>query len=330
MKRIFLAATLTLGFTATAALASSGKTADGCTYKVINGQYLTSCDPTPQAASDQVVVASAAPAVVASAPVTSYGAVPMRANPDALVPSVQTVAPQTMTVSLSTAVQSSLVIEEAVEPQESFKDYTYVGANLSSTSIKEGGSSTGLGATIGANLDEYFGVELGYNYTSQGLNLGLDTRGNTLGDTYPAREDSALKSHLITAEFQGYATNSNRRFRPYLGLGMGVKLSSLKEKTLGSGNNYGYYGNETPTGTLSQTSFGGIGSAGAKVRVGKAFQVGVAFRYFFPLLRQESSLRQQRSTYGEYASAQTRLTKADEALTGASQYQLQGGLEYSF
>jgi hypothetical protein len=111
---------------------------------------------------------------------------------------------------------------------------------------------------------------------------------------------------------------------------MVVKLSSLKEKSLGNGSNYGYYGSENPSGNLSQTSFGGVGSAGAKVRVSKAFNVAVAFRYFFPILRQESSLRQQNSGYGDYASAHTRLTKADEILTGASQYQLQGGLEYSF
>lgn len=322
MKRIFVAAIFTLGFTATAAWAASGKTADGCTYKVINGQYLTSCDPKPQAA-DQVVMVASAPS---SAPVTSYGAVPMRSNPDALVPSVQTVSPQTMQVSLSAPMQSSLVKEEMAERPESFRDYTYVGANLGSTSIKDGRSSTGLGATIGANLDEHFAVELGYNYTSQGLNLGLDTRGNSLGDTYPARDDSTLKSHLIATEFQGYATNSNRRFRPYLGLGMGVKISSLKEKSL-SGNSYNYYGAATPSGSLNQTSFGGIGSAGAKLRVGKGFHVGVAFRYFFPLLRQESSLSQEGNFY---AGNQTRLTKADDTLTGASQYQLQGGVEYSF
>lgn len=326
MKRIFIATTLAFGFTVTAAWAASGKTADGCTYKVINGQYLTSCDPKPQA-SDQVVTVAAAPA---AAPVTSYGTVPMRSNPDALVPSVQAVAaPQTMTVNLSSPMQSSLVKEEVVEKQESFKDYTYVGANLNSTSIKEGRSSTGLGATIGANLDEHFGVELGYNYTSQGLNLGLDTRGNTLGDSYPAREDSTLKSHLITTEFQGYATNSNRRFRPYLGLGAGVKISSLKEKSLGNGSSYGYYG-ETPNGSLSQTSFGGIGSAGAKVRVGKDFNVGVAFRYFFPIIRQESRLDRGNAMVNAYTTPQTRLTKADDELTGASQYQLQGGVEYSF
>lgn len=319
MKRIFLATTLVLGFTATAAWATSGKTADGCSYKVINGQYLTSCDAKPQV-SDQVVT-------VAAAPVTSYGSVPMRSNPDAPVPSVQTVSPQTMTVSLSAPMQSSLVKEEVAEKEESFKDYTYVGANLSSTSIKDGRSSTGLGVAIGANLDEYFGVELGYNYTSQGLNLGLDTRGNSLGSTYPAREDSTLKSHLIAAEFQGYATNSNRRFRPFLGLGAGVKISSLKEKSVGNGSSYGYYGDTTPTGSLNQTTFGGLGSAGAKLRVGKDFHLGVAFHYFFPLLRQESSFERGGNSY---MASQTRLTKADDTLTGASQYQLQGGVEYSF
>jgi hypothetical protein len=325
MKRIFVATTLALGFTATAAWATSGKTADGCTYKVINGQYLTSCDAKPQAAADQVVMVASAPA---AAPVTSYGAVPMRSNPDAPIPSVQTVsAPQTMMVSLSAPMQSSLVKEEMAEKKESFKDYTYVGANLSSTSIKDGRSSTGLGVAIGANLDEYFGVELGYNYTSQGLNLSLDTRGNTLGDSYPAREDSTLKSHLIGAEFQGYATNSNRRFRPFLGLGAGVKISSLKEKSVGNGSGYGYYGETAPSGSLNQTTFGGLGSAGAKLRVGKDFHVGVAFRYFFPLLRQESRLERGGNSY---MASETRLTKADDTLTGASQYQLQGGVEYSF
>jgi opacity protein-like surface antigen len=317
MNRIELLS-FSLLFVATPAFALSGKTADGCSYKVINGQYLTTCAPK---ASDKVIQVAAA-----QAPVTSYDSVPMRMNPEAPIPSVQVAAPQTMAVSLSTPAQSAM-LESSIENRQEehhhdFQDSVYVGALVGSTSIKEAGSSTGLGLTLGTDLDEYFGLELGYNYTKQGMNLGLDSRGTDLGDTYPSRDDANLQSHLISGTVQGYLTEMGRKLRPYLGLGLGWKSSSLTEKNLG-------YAGESSGGTLSQSAFGGIAGAGAKLRVGKRFQVGLSFNYFFPLARQESRLRSNPSPYND-GYGQTRLTKADDELTGSAQALWQGGLEYSF
>ena len=67
------------------AASTSGRTADGCSYRVINGQYLTDCAK----AKDTVAQVAAAPAEDST--VTNYGAVPVRSNPDANAPSVQVI-----------------------------------------------------------------------------------------------------------------------------------------------------------------------------------------------------------------------------------------------
>jgi Outer membrane protein beta-barrel domain len=228
--------------------AESGRTADGCTYRILNGQYLTDCSAKLQKETASTAAASPVPSEpVYAEPVGSYGDVPLRQNPFAPVPSVQTEpvvqAPRTIKVPLSpapapgpstlSAYETTLRDFEENRRQrriDRLVERPYVSANIGSTTISntESGSATGVGLTVGALLDEYFGVELGYNYAKQGLNLGLPNRvGGTIAGY--GQEDSSLKSHLVNVELQGYVTNALRRFRPFLGLGLGFKSSTLTE-----------------------------------------------------------------------------------------------------
>ena len=332
------------------ALGESGRTADGCTYRILNGQYLTDCSAKRK--KEAAAIPAAAPAeapVIATAPVTSeplssYGDVPVRQNPYANQPSVQTEAtkaPETIKVPLTpppaTATVSSLASYETTlrDFEENRRqrridrlvERPYVSAIVGATTITntENGSATGYGLNVGTLLDEYFGVELGYTYAKQGLNLGLPGR---YGDSAVyGRDDASLKSHLVNLELQGYVSNALRRFRPFLGLGLGFKSSSLTE--LANENYNGYVGRN---GSLDQLSFGGSASAGAKLRVSKDLSLAAAFRYYFPFARQGARLEQPAPVYGiPGANANTTaLTKADDSLTGSSQYQISGGLQYAF
>lgn len=326
--------------------ATSGRTADGCTYKILNGQYLTDCSKkeAPVEASAPVANVEAAPAPAAAPSfVTSYGDVPVRNNPLAPAPSVQTVsapapvAAPTMNVTLTPPSQTTLVmdLEDSRHRRRVDKliEQPYVGVLVGATTISASnkGASTGLGVNVGTLLDEHFGVELGYNYARQGLNLGLDQRGSEPGagvlNTYRAREDASLKAHLLSLEAQGYLTGALRRFRPYLGLGLGWKSSTLSEIASQDQYSYGY-----GTSSLTQTSIGGLGTAGAKLRVGKDLAVAFAFRYYFPFARQHARLEQPSPFYGLPGDSPdtARITQADDGLTGSSQYQISGGLQYAF
>ena len=346
------ASLIILSFTALPALAqgaTSGRTADGCTYKILNGQYLTDCSKKDApAAAPAAISAESTPAPTTSAPsfVTSYGDVPVRNNPLAPSPSVQTVttvsaapaAPSTMNVTLAPPSQNTLVVdlEDSRHRRRVDKliEQPYVGVLVGATTISASnkGASTGLGVNVGTLLDEHFGVELGYNYARQGLNLGLDQRGSEPGagvlNAYRTREDANLKAHLLSLEAQGYLTGALRRFRPFLGLGLGWKSSTLSEVATQDQRSFGY---SQGTSSLTQTSVGGLGTAGAKLRVGKDLAVAFSFRYFFPFARQSARLEQP-AYYGIPGDNPevARITKADDGLTGSSQYQISGGLQYSF
>ncbi|RYZ99073.1 MAG: hypothetical protein EOP11_19900 [Proteobacteria bacterium] len=60
--------------------------------------------------------------------------------------------------------------------------------------------------------------------------------------------------------------------------------------------------------------------------------MSLAFRYFFPFARQGARLEQPAPSYGipTLTSETSSLSQADENLTGSSQYQIGGGLQYSF
>lgn len=60
-----------------------------------------------------------------------------------------------------------------------FLDKTWVGATLGASNMKESnsGSTVGVGLNIGTNIDDTFGVELGWGYAKQNLRMGLASRG---------------------------------------------------------------------------------------------------------------------------------------------------------
>ncbi len=327
----------------------SGKTADGCSYKIINGQYLTSCpgkgasEPTP-VAQDTVIVNS-------GRPVGSYGDVPMRRNSAAAAPSMQqprimearpASAPvSSITSSIEAEGQGGSAIED--ERRERLKnkllDKTYVGAILGASNMKSSnsGSAVGMGLNLGTNIDDHFGVELGWSYAKQNLRLGLASRGGNVDQSAnpSSSNDAALTSHLFTGELQAHLTDPLKRLRPYLGAGIGWRTAKLSETPQAPVNsdvpNYGATGG----GSLHQSAFGGLVSAGSKLRLSKSFNLGFAFRYFFPLLRQSAKIEQPSSpSYpgdnGENQNGETKLSKGDDALTGSSQYQVVGGLQYAF
>lgn len=322
MRALLLATLFPLAATA----APSGRTADGCTYRVINGQYLTDCK-----AKDTVAQADAAPA--RDTTVTSYDSVPVRSNPDANAPSVQVVEPATMNVRIAPPAQNALIKEEVeIEKAEKHHDHdpifntAYVGVGIGSTSLGNAASSTGFGLSLGTPLSDYFNIELGYSYTSQGMSLGLASRGTPASGPSLLQEDSSLRSNLITAEMQGYLTDVYTRFRPYLGLGFGWKMSSLRESTsIATASGY----SASSGSILSQTTLGGVVSAGTKLGLSRDFGLTFSFRYYFPFATQLPTL-QAGSTNPYMAPTPPRLTLEDAALTGSGQTQLQGGVQYSF
>lgn len=333
MKTLALASLLLTSTLATVpAYALSGRTADGCSYKVINGQYLHSCDKSPVAPAP-VLMASASQAVPV---VTSYGDVPVRSG-TVIAPSA---APQgSLAIVPVSTVSQGTIVNQAEEARyqkrvDQVVDATYAGASIGSTNVKEAGAATGFSASVGTLLDEYFGVELGYNYSKQGLQLGLAQRADPSGAGVLApysRDDANLRTHLITGELQAHLTNALKRFRPFVGAGLGWKSSSLEENRDSSlaYSGYGYGNGNNSNGSLSQSAFGALGSAGAKLKVGRAVYLNFAFRYFFPLAREDARLRQEQQVAYSPVS-QSRLNQDDDRLTGSSQYQLQGGLQMAF
>ena len=346
MKTSLFALSLLTLTQALALAGTSGKTADGCTYQIVNGQYLTSCAK-PKAAQDAVMVASAAPAA-ATPPPSSYSSVPVRYEPSAPRPSVQTVAPETMSIAITPPPGAPARSIERYEDdgwerrrnreKQEILDSTYAGVQLGSTSISQSnaGATLGMGLNVGTNIDDNFGVELGYAYSNQDVNLNLATRGSSdptlvSNPAFAQRStDASLRSHVISAEVQGHITDSYKRLRPYLGLGLAWKNSSVDEDSQSNG-----MGGSIGGGSLTQNSLGGIGSAGTKFRISGSFNFNLAFRYFFPISRGKAQLSQpEASPYGAYGTGytvnQTRLTQADSALTGSSQSQIFAGLQYAF
>lgn len=299
----------------------TGKTANGCSYRIINGQYLTTCDEQKAAAPEQPQMAAAAPA--AAPVVTSYDAVPVRQNFAAPQPAVnaqpEPARPAIPVQTSAIVVPQSTYQERRQEQRDQFVDATYVGGAIGSSTITESnaGSSTGFGVALGTNLDDFLGIELGYAYTNQDQNLGLAARAGS--PQAPGASDASLRSHLISAEIQAHLTDIFKRLRPYAGLGLAWKSSTLEEEAQPA--LYPSYGlPNAKGGSIEQTSLGAIASAGTKFRLTQTLQLGVAFRYFLPLSRQAARL----------SEGGTRLTQADARLTGSSQHQFSGGLFYAF
>lgn len=333
-----LAPFLAILLTSSAFAEVSGKTADGCTYRIINGKYLTDCSTKEKTASDQISEKAASPenAPQINRPVMSYDSVPVRENGNAPQSYFATSnsGASTLSIPVSRPSQGALVIDreeklsgailtEAPEKIRSYKfrEKTYLGFGVGSASIKQStaGSSTGLGLELGTNLDELIGVELAYSYVKQGLKLGL-----AQDDLSPTASDATLSSNLFAAEVHFHLTETSSRLRPFAGGGLGLKLSTLEEKNTSLYSQA--YGSSQPA-SLSQQSIGATVTAGAKLRISRKLDLVGKFNYFAPIIRQSARLDEANDPYQE---STTRLTQEDSAFTGSSQYQIVGGLHYIF
>ena len=333
----------------TAALASTaGKTADGCSYKIINGQYLTSCPNKPNSDAGTAIVAAPVAQdsvrVNAGRPIGSYGDVPVRHNPAAVAPELPPQQPVNVPRGqVSSAFEPNPRSESSLEDLHEEKrdalktrmlDKTYAGLTLGASNMKESnsGSTVGLGLSLGTNIDDHFGVELGWGYANQKLNLGLASRGGNVDQqAFPTQpgSDASLSTHLFTGEVQAHLTDPLKRLRPYIGAGLGWRAAKLSEtRNVAPNQELGYNAN-LPGGSLHQSTFGALATAGSKLRIAKAFHLGFAFRYFLPISRQDPRLEQPASSYPG-AGGETKLSQADEILTGSAQYQVLGGVQYAF
>ena len=296
---------------------AEGTTANGCTYQVINGKYLYSCE--------------------AKTPNTER------------VPSTTLVepAPQTMTVAVAPpanqVVRYDTVSTISADPESTFSsskspsDAVYVGAQIGSSTISENGSTTGLGLSVSANVDENVGFEIGYSYAKSDLFLGLAQRNggtptagtptNTYGSTLKTT-DSTLTAHLISGEMQFFLTDYNKRLRPYAGVGLGWKSSTLDEDTAYSSG----YSTQAPTSSsLSQSSLGLVASLGTKFQISKKFLASVAFRAYRPFSTQNPTLNSGSGyALGGPSATTARLSTADSVLTEAGLYQIVGGFHVAF
>ena len=319
-----------------------GRTADGCSYKIINGKYMTSCS----ASANSAVAMQAQPvARPPSGPVTSYGDVPVRRSFEASPPSLPPQQPNQNIISAPAPAPAQRIY--ALEQDSAYSEYdekedrrrerlknkrldeTYAGLLIGASNVKaaNSGSAIGFGLGIGTNIDETFGVELGYSYARQSLNLGLARRGSG-EDSFSSLSGSAsstdadLSTHLFSGEVQAHLTDPLKRLRPFFGGGIAWRSATLTESTSSYRN---AYGQTNGGGSLRQNAVGGIASLGSKLRITKLLGLNFALRYFFPLLRQEGNLERPNTP-----TAQTKLDSGDEDRTGSSQYQVLGGVQYAF
>lgn len=364
MKTNYKIALLLLSLSPISLLAAAGRTADGCTYKVINGQYLTDCSqradeikvraPAPEEASETVVTTEA------SRPVpTSYDEVPVREKTTSNELRSTPSAPAIMPVPVSQpqnynqektprekAITAAVVKNSDVDLDDigdnidfGFGDQIYFGAMAGSTSFKDSpsGSTLGLSLGVGSNIDRNFSVELGYSYAKQGLNLGLASRKGGAINPYPvgsgvySPNDASLSSNLLSLDFQWNFLGIANSFRPFFGFGLGWKSSTLQE-IRSSQNMYSFSPNNAPVeeASLKQNSFGAIFSGGLKYRVNRNFLVVGSYRYFAPFARSAVAINNP-NQYFSYNPAQgSSLGLGDAALAGSAQQQLMGGVQFLF
>lgn len=317
----------------------AGQTSNGCSYKVINGEYHYDCKNAPAPAAPAPAPATPIPSQrVTDTPITSYSAAPMaapseRAVPSANIPTMNiSIAPPVQNQTINTTESSSSSANTSQQNyRDEFLDATYVGVMVGGSTISgaNAGSALGAGLTVGTNLDEYLGIEIAYAYTKQDLYLNLAARGaattmSPYGSTFQTN-DSAVNAHLLSAEIQFHLTDSFKRLRPYAGLGLGWKQSTLSEKNSAPSNNYnGYnYGMNSVTqesGTLSQSSIGALASLGTKFRFSKNLQGLIAMRYFLPVSSQAATR----------SGAVNHFNSGDSDITSSSLYQIVGGVQYAF
>lgn len=295
---------------------TQGTTANGCTYRIINGKYFVNCpnqkqaNGAPAAAPNTAVRGTFKPtnlpaanspanrgAVVPAQPPQSYsnvGSIPAGQQMESpTLPKNQQNVPV-----LGTQFPGDPQGVEEAEGKDpaKFGNLVYGGIVLGRTNFIDtdnlDGDSTGFGVEFGTNLTEHIGIALGYSFQKVDLFLGLEDRSGgavitpftkaknkptgTITQVPLTNEDSTLIAHIISAEAQLHLTNARAAFRPFAGLGLGYKISSIEENfpagTDGASNS-----------SMQQNAFGLTAGVGSKYRLSKAIQLGASFRFFIPV-----------------------------------------------
>lgn len=294
---------------------SQGKTANGCTYKIINGEYYVNCP-------DKVNTRSAGPSRSPANPDAPTVATPSypSAAPGTLAPNTQTTSDYNAIATKpgkemeSPSLPKSAASVPVVDPQfpgdpqgvvqagdpAQFGNFVYGGVVLGRSNFIDTdnleGASTGFGVEFGTNVTEHIGLALGYSFQQTELFLGLEDRSGgavltpfTKAKNKPVgqvtnvpltNEDSTLTAHIISAETQLHLTRAKALFRPFAALGIGYKVSTLEEDfpagTDGASNS-----------SMKQNSFGMTAGVGSKYKISDNFQLGAAFRFFIPVASTE-------------------------------------------
>lgn len=271
---------LSISFLGAAASAesSSGKTANGCTYQVINGQYVANCPASSE--QEEMVDVEGNPT-----------------PPPSNIPAPKEAPQQVVSPSLPRSAAGVTVLRSESEFAEGNYDSSapkfYLGAGLGTAFLTDAerlrGNTMAFGLQIGADLNDVLGLEFGYSYQSQDLFLGLESRANGQVIT-PQNQtqnrgtsvaptsniDSTLRAHVFALESQFHLTERASTFRPFAGVGLAIKQASLVENFPS--------GTSGETGSsVSQTSFSLAASVGAKVRLAENLQIVGLLRLLLPI-----------------------------------------------
>ena len=345
MKKLFLLPLALLSLPAQAEN-MAGQAANGCSYRIINGQYLTDCSQRDTSRNEAIaapaqttnIAANTSTAAVSTQQVESYGVVPMRQGQAPVSNSLAPTAPTAPAVVVLDTRNNAKEVPELDQARtqaelrrldrDRYYDATYVGVLGASSSF--GGPSAdkglGVGLSLGTNLDDFLGIEFSYSYAKQDLSLNLAERSGSAASNSGLRSanDASLSAHLLAGELQFHLTDTYKRLRPYAAAGLAWKSSTLSD----AGSSGFSVANSSAPSSLQQSSFGAVAALGTKFRFSETLQLQLAYRYFMPITNSKAKLTS--NARANSTATGTRLQLSDDENTSSSLQQVYGGLQYSF
>lgn len=310
--------------------ATTGQTANGCSYKIINGKYHYNCDAkTPAVQTSVPRQYQERPAEVVSPSLQRRPAVPARS------------AGSFSTVSDAGAYNKSR--GGSFSNDLFFVDKIYLGAQVGglglTTDVGDANTATAFGVSAGADIDRNLGFEISYNYSNHELLMGLLSRNPAItvaplpGQTLIIEKDAEMVSHHIAAEVQYYLTSPNNRFRPFAGAGVFWRRSNIEEALPANVSG-------TTNSEFTQSTFGVPLSAGAQFYFTRKLRLIGQFRYLQPVLKSDPDVELNpratgAATVGGAAAmggpvVTSLFNEADEDITGSASYSVSAALQFSF
>lgn len=303
---------------------AAGTTANGCSYKVINGKYHYNCE-------------AKSPSVQTSVPGYYRDNKPAEVVSPSLARATSTVEP---TVTPARMANTSTSQYQGPGDDWLFLDKVFVGGQIGGLGLTTGEGSantaTSFGVGLSADLNHNFGFELSYTYAGFELFMGLMNRSpevqpSPFGGITTVTKDAEMVSHHVVAEGQYFLTSSRNKFRPFAGAGIFWRRSTIEEtlpaNTIGATNS-----------EFSQTSFGIPLSAGLQVYFNRTIRLNTQFRYLQPIFTSDAQIDYNQSGTGASAGVAafnqpqvlTLFNENDEDITGSAAYQLSATLQFSF